>query len=87
MKKLSLFALIAISLASCTDNQMAKSYGGSMNFDLPSGQKLINITWKNDELWYLSKPMNVKDSAEVYTFQEKSSFGIQEGTITIKETK
>lgn len=87
MKKIFLFAFVAIGLASCTDNNMAKNWGGSMTMDLPAGQKLVNITWKDNQIWYLSRPMNAKDSVETYTFQEKSSYGIQEGTITIKESK
>lgn len=87
MKKLAIIALVALTFTSCTQNEMAKNYGGSMVMELPAGQKLINLTWKNDEIWYLSRQMETIDSAEVYTFQEKSSYGIQEGTITIKESK
>lgn len=87
MKKIAIIAVIAMAFTSCTENQMAKNYGGSMTMELPAGQKLINLTWKNEEIWYLSRQMKSTDSAEVYTFQEKSSFGIQEGTITLKESK
>jgi hypothetical protein len=87
MKKLAIITFASIMLASCTENEMAKNFGGSMTVNLPQGQKLVNITWKENELWYLSKPMSSTDSAETYTFQEKSSYGIQEGTITLKESK
>jgi hypothetical protein len=55
--------------------------------DLPSGQKLVIVTWKDDNLWVLTKPMTEKDVAETYTFQEESSFGILEGTYIITEKK
>jgi len=84
MRKIALFAIAAITFSSCTQNEMAKNYGGSIDLNLPAGQKLVNITWKDNEIWYLSRPMTSKDSVETYSFQEKSSFGIQEGTITIK---
>ena len=87
MKKILIIAIAAFALTSCTDNEMAKNFGGSMSFELPKGQKLVNITWKENELWYLSRTMTSTDSVETYTFQEKSSYGIQEGTITIKESK
>ena len=88
MKKLTLIAAAAIALlSSCTSNEMAKNFGGTMKMDLPQGQKLVNITWKEDEVWYLTKPMTASDTAETYTFQEKSSYGMMEGTITIIEHK
>lgn len=88
MKKIILSIAVILSLASCTSNQMAKNWGGSMTVDLPAGQKLINVTWKEGgNLWYLSKPMSSTDSPETYTFKEKSNYGIQEGTVVIKETK
>lgn len=44
-------------------------------------------TWKDSDLWYLTKPMNSTDSAVSYTFKEKSSFGIMQGTYIIIESK
>lgn len=87
MKKAFLFAILAITFASCTQNERAKNFGGTATINLPAGQKLINVTWKNDELWYLTRPMNSSDSAETYTFKEESSYGIMEGTVILKETK
>jgi uncharacterized lipoprotein YehR (DUF1307 family) len=89
MKKLVLLLAIvfAISLTSCTENTRAKNFGGNASMDLPSGQKLVIVTWKDDNLWVLTKPMTEKDVAETYTFQEESSFGILEGTYIITEKK
>ena len=72
---------------SCTQNQRAKSFGGKAEIALPANQKLINATWKDDNLWYLTRPMTEVDSAVTYTFQEESSFGIMEGTYIIRERK
>lgn len=74
-------------LTSCTQNERAKYYGGTATVNLPKGQKLVTMTWKEDQIWYLTKPMKFTDSAETYTFQEESSFGIMEGTVILKETK
>jgi hypothetical protein len=79
--------IFTISLTSCTENQRAKQFGGNMTVNLPKGQKLINVTWKNDNAWYLTRPMAPTDIAESYSFNEESSFGIWEGTITLKESK
>jgi hypothetical protein len=87
MKKLSIFILLAISLASCTENSRVKNFGGEGTINLPAGRKLVNITWKEAEIWYLTRPMDSTDVAETYTFHEESSFGVMEGTYNIIETK
>lgn len=82
----ALIGLVSISLL--TGCQIAtKSFGGSMTMRLEPNQKLEMITWKEDSLWYLTKPMTEEDIAETHTFQQASEFGIFEGTVTIVETK
>ena len=87
MKKVLAIALVAITLASCTENARVKSFGGEGTLNLPKGQKLVNVTWKETELWYLTRQMDSTDVAETYKFQEESSFGLMEGTYNIIESK
>ncbi len=87
MKKLIVCLIILMGLTSCTDNNMARNYGGSETINLPIGDKLVNITWKEDHLWILTTEMKSEDSANIYNFQEKSNWGLMEGKITIVETK
>jgi len=87
MKKLSIIAVSLILFTSCTQNEIAKNYGGNLTVEIPKGQKLVNVTWKEDEIWYLTRTMDSTDKVETFTFQEKSSFGVWEGTITLKESK
>jgi hypothetical protein len=87
MKKYLLIILLAILFASCTDNQRARKFGGKETIKLAEGQKLINATWKDSDLWFLTRPMTDKDSCQTYTFYEQSSWGVWEGTITIIEGK
>lgn len=83
-----LFSLIiALTFSACTENQRAKSFGGKAVIELPKGKKLINATWKDDNLWYLTRNMNKNDIPEEYIFSEKSSFGMMEGVYVIKEIK
>lgn len=77
----------ALGIGGCTPQAAAKSYGGSTTIELPENMKLEEITWKDDSLWYLMRPMSENDVAETHTFQQSSSFGIFEGTVTIIETK
>jgi uncharacterized lipoprotein YehR (DUF1307 family) len=79
--------VLAFALTSCTENERAKQFGGTATVNLPQGQKLVNVTWKEDEIWYLTRSMNSTDTAETYTFQEESSYGMMEGTVILKESK
>jgi hypothetical protein len=88
MKKtliLSILALVALT-TSCTENIRAKQWGGKMSQSLPAGRKLVNATWKESNLWLLTRPMHSNEVAETYSFQEVSSWGVMEGSITISET-
>ena len=80
-------ALVGILATGCTENIRSKTFGGNMNVTLPQGQKLVTATWKNAELWYLTRPMQTNEVAETFTFVEKSSFGLVEGKVTFVESK
>lgn len=90
MKKKILATLLAVGLMTImlTGCQGAtKSFGGSMTIELEPNTKLELITWKDDSLWYCTRPMREDDIAETHTYQEQSEFGVFEGTVTIVETK
>ena len=88
-----LFALVLISMltmlvaTSCTDNQRAKKWGGNMSYTVQPGEHFVNATWKDADLWYLTKEMKSTDTAETYTFKEKSDLGIQNGTVILIESR
>jgi hypothetical protein len=86
---LLVLAIIAVSIlaSSCTQNQRAKQFGGTAEITLPKGTKLVTATWKEANLWYMTRPMKEDEVAETYTFQEESSYGMVEGTYIIKEVK
>lgn len=90
MKKfLILLSIVVVSFlaSNCTQNQRAKSFGGKAEITLPQGQKLLVATWKDDNLWYLTRPVRSDENAETYEFQEASSFGLLNGTYIIHEKK
>lgn len=80
-----LLILLATLLASCTDNKMARSYGGTETIELPQHRQLVNVTWKETDLWILTKQMDSSHIPVTYSLKEKSSFGILQGEIIIKE--
>ncbi len=81
MKRILIIASVAVAfLASCTDNQRARQFGGTETVDIPEGRILVNCTWKEEDLWILTK-----DTATgKMFFNEKSSFGVLEGEINFK---
>jgi len=83
----AILLVLVILLVGCTENQRAKSFGGKTAVNLPPNEKLVNVTWKDANLWYLHRPMRSDEVAETYTFQEQSSYGVVEGVVTFKESK
>jgi hypothetical protein len=84
--KVLCLVLIFIMLTGCT-NGCVRRFGGTQEITLPKDQKLINITWKDNDLWILTKPMSDSDDAEEYEYREYSNYGIMEGKVIIKEVK
>ena len=79
MKKI-LFIIGITMLFSCTKNDLVKNYGGKETINLKENEKLLNVTWKEDNMWILTED-TIKD---LKYFREISSYGIMEGEITIK---
>lgn len=87
MKKLFLILLLSVFTFSCTENQRAKNWGGTVTVELPKGKKLVEATWKEDNLWYLTRDMKEGETAETFEFIEDSSFGVMKGKIIFVESK
>lgn len=89
MKKILAIALLSLSLISCTDNETAARFGGTITLDLPPGQKLENITWKSTNsgasLWYLYTQRDPSEKPKTHTFKESSPFGQIQGKVIIVE--
>jgi hypothetical protein len=86
MKKTLLSLALMIGLLSCTENQMARQFGGSETIELNPGDRLVNVTWKGKsgtDLWILTKKDTTAPTQ--YSFKEKSNFGVWEGEIIIIE--
>jgi hypothetical protein len=66
-------------------NNVAKNFGGTQVIELPANTKLVNATWKQDSLWYLTRPMVAGEKPTETIMHEQSALGILEGTIIFKE--
>jgi hypothetical protein len=87
MKKALLIAFAAIIMVGCTDKTMTRNFGSSYEVRLEKGQRLVEITWKNEDLWILTEPMDTDYQPQTKTFYEDSSWGLYEGKITIIESR
>ena len=66
----------------------AKNWGGTMTYDLKPGKRLVNMTWKEDDLWILQRDTKTEnDLPQTYEFIESSNWGVFQGTIIVKEQK
>lgn len=75
----------AVIIGACTEQMQARSWGGEADMDIPCGQKLVMVTWKEDNIWTLTRPWQDGDIVQEYTFTESSSWGALEGTVHLKE--
>jgi len=69
----------------CTQQERVKRFGGSMDVELEQGKKLVNVTWKETEMWILVRDRKPDEQPESYKFYEQSAWGILQGTVKIKE--
>ena len=87
MKKMILLIGMFICFCCCTEQSMVRDFGGSMTIVLPEGQELMEATWKDENLFYLTRPMADDYVPVTKTFQESSSFGVMESTVYFVETR
>ena len=87
MKKifLILFVLITIFVIASCHNWTAKHLGGTTKVELEQGKKLLNVTWKEDDLWLLTIDRPKDEQPKTYQFKEVSNAGVFEGTVIIIE--
>ena len=73
-------ALLIIISTSCTENQKARKFGGKEEIQLKPNEVLINVTWKESNMWVLTEDT----LTHVKYFRENSNWGVFEGEIVIK---
>ena len=77
--------LVCVWLTGC--QSAVRDWGGTMTIELEPNTKLENITWKEDTIWYCTRPMREDEEAETHTYQQSTTFGVFEGTVIIVESK
>jgi len=86
MKKLIIILLTFLCLTSC-DQSITRTMGGTTKIELESGEKLVEATWKGDDIWYLVEPMDSDYVPKTKTFKESSRIGVLEGKVIFYEKR
>ena len=86
-KVLFILMTLLFTMISCTEQSVTRHFGGTIRIDLPKGEKLINATWKETNLFYLTEPMDSDYIPKTKTFRESSSFGVFESEVLFIESK
>ena len=86
MKKAIYILLLSAAVVSFTGCQStARNLGGDITLELEPGLKLEEITWKEDSLWYLTRPMREDEKPETHVFKQSRDWGVFEGSVTVVE--
>lgn len=72
--------ILCVVFSGCTENQRARQFGGKETINMKPNEVLLNVTWKNDDMWVLTEDT----LTHLKHFMENSSFGILEGEVIIK---
>ena len=80
MKKLMMVLVAMVVMSSCTENVRARHFGGTETLALKPNEKVLNVTWKDNEMWVCTQDT----ITGVVYFREKSSWGVMEGTVILK---
>lgn len=80
MKKVLFCISVILLISSCTENDRARNYGGTEEIKLNRNEELVTMTWKETNLWVLTKDT----TTGISYFREHSSWGVIEGEIIIK---
>ena len=87
MKKVFILFVFSVFFVSCTSNMRSRRFGGDSTVEIDPGYKVVEATWKEDNLWILVEPMEEDYEPKTKKFREVSNFGIFEGTIIFKEKR
>lgn len=84
--KVMLLLFVLVSITGC-EQMASRDFGGDMTITLKPGVKLIEVTWKESNLWYLTEPMDSDYVPKTKVFKEIAVMGVLNGTVTFIESK
>lgn len=80
-------SVLLVACCGCTKNSRTRTWGATNVVELEPGQKLVQVTWNEASLWYLTEPMEVGYEPKTMVFQEDSRLGVMEGKVVFREKR
>lgn len=83
------FLCTPVLVMAMSSNTGARALGGTVEYTLPAGRKVVTVTWKDEDhsFWILSRPMRPGEKAEEWEFQQHQNLPfIPNGKVLIHET-
>jgi hypothetical protein len=74
-----LVAVLSLGLLSGCSQWFARAWGGSTTVNIPAGEQLVTMTWKQTSLWVLTYNPVTRECK----FSENSAAGVFEGTVHV----
>lgn len=87
MKKILFIIATIMLLTSCTEQYMARQFGGNVKIEIPAGYKVTSATWKDDNIFYFIEPMEDDYTPTEKKFIESSSYGVWESEVIFVEKR
>ena len=78
-------ALFTLAATACTENIRARKLGGTAKIEVKTGHKVVGASWKQSDLWVLTRPMHAGEAPETLALTESSSWGVVEGHVLLVE--
>lgn len=69
------------------ENRTTRIFGGTMEINVEPGEKVLMATFKGDNLFYLTEPMDSNYVPKIKILREKSVMGILESKVKFIESK
>jgi len=66
-------------------NFNTRYFGGVMTETLPAGQTFVNATWKEGNLWIVTRERKEGETPQTYQVYESSLYGMFNGKVIVKE--
>lgn len=77
--------VVTLSFSSCQG--CTRQWGGTTTIELEPGEKLVEVTWKDNNVWYLVEPMEPSYMPKTKVFKEQSNAGVFEGQVIFIEKR
>ena len=87
MKKILFIIATIMLLTSCTEQYVARQFGGNVEIEVPAGYKVTSATWKEDNIFYFIEPMEDDYTPKEKKFIESSSYGVLESEVIFVEKR